>query len=167
MRGQPISAFSESLQLLYECSRERHGPLLPVFWPEPPKRFGSHAHQTVAKIHVTPSNMTNLTIPETRSEQELQKYGLISVRVSEHGLDFFRFVDGTDGVDVVGPVARLNQFGLSVTFEELENDDQLVIYRAAAHSPSVAVGHEIQDILSLHLIDIRFAIGLAQQVSRV
>jgi hypothetical protein len=35
----------------------------------------------IAKIHVTPSDMTNLAVAETRSEQEFEKYGLILVRV--------------------------------------------------------------------------------------
>jgi hypothetical protein len=83
--GRPFSAFSEFLQLLYKSGRERHGAFLPVFRSESPKRFGSHAHQTIAKIHVTPSDMTNLPIPETRSEQELEKYAFILVRVFEHG----------------------------------------------------------------------------------
>jgi hypothetical protein len=60
-----------------KSGRKRHGPLLPVLRSEPPKRFGSHAHQTIAKIHVTPSDMTNLAVAETRSEQELEKYRLI------------------------------------------------------------------------------------------
>jgi hypothetical protein len=41
----------------------------------------------------------------------------------EHRADLVRFAYGTDGVDVIRPIVRLNRFGLSVTFEELENDD--------------------------------------------
>jgi len=42
-------------------------------------------------------------------------------------------------------------------------NDELVIYGAAAQAPFVAVRHEIQDILTFHLIDVGFAVGLAQQ----
>ena len=67
--------------------------------------------------------MTNLPIPKTRGEQKFQKYAFILARVIEHGADLVRFVNGTDGVDVIRPIVRLNQVGLTVAFEELENDD--------------------------------------------
>ena len=57
-------------------TRERHGALLPVFRPKPPKWFSSHAYHTVAKIHVAPSNVTHFTITETRGEQKFQKHRL-------------------------------------------------------------------------------------------
>ncbi|MGD0599100.1 MAG: hypothetical protein ABR988_04715 [Terriglobales bacterium] len=47
----------------------------------------------------------------------------ISIRVSEHADDLVRFVNWTDCVDVIRPIVRLNQFRLSMSFEELENDD--------------------------------------------
>src|ERR1700676_4350997 len=108
--------------MLYKCGGERHGAFLPVFRAESPNRFGGHADQTIAKIHVTPSDMTNLPIPKTRGEQKLEKYAFILLRVFEKGSNLSRFVNGTYGVDVVGPVVRFNQFGLTVTFEKLEND---------------------------------------------
>ena len=147
-----MSPLSESLQLLYKSGRKRHGPLLPVFRSEPPKRFGSHAHQTIAKIHVTPSDMTNLAVAETRSEQELEKYGLILVRVFEHGLDFFCFVNRTDGIDVLWPVRRFNQFDLSVTFKKLEHNDEFVINRAFAKTMFAAIGHGLQDVVACDLV---------------
>jgi hypothetical protein len=67
--------------------------------------------------------MTNLPIPKTRGEQKLEKYAFVLVGVFEHGADLVRFVNRTDGVDVIRPIVRLNQFGLSVTFEELEKDN--------------------------------------------
>ena len=45
-------------------------------------------------------NMPNFTITETGSEQELDEIRPHLVRVFEHGRDLFRFVNGTDGLDV-------------------------------------------------------------------
>ena len=39
---------------------------------------------------------------------------------------------------------RLNQFDFSVTFEELEDDDEFVVDRAFAQTMFVAIGHELQ-----------------------
>ena len=71
--------------------------------------------------------------------------------------DFFRFVNGAYGVDVVRPVARLNKFGFSVTFEKLEHDHKFVIYRTSAQTIFVAIGHELQDVLARDLVDKRSA----------
>jgi hypothetical protein len=49
--------------------------------------------------------MTNLPIPKTRGEQKFQKYAFILIRVFEHGADLVRFVNGTDGVDVITVLA--------------------------------------------------------------
>ena len=101
--------------------------------------------------------MTNLAIPETRSEQELEKYALILVRVFEHGPDFFCFVNRTDGIDVLWPVPRLNQFDFSVTFKKLEHNDEFVVDRAFAKTVFVAIGHELQDVFAADLVHVGFA----------
>ena len=66
--------------------------------------------------------------------------------------DFFCFVNGTDGLDVVRPITRLNQFDFSVTFEELEHDDKFVVDRAFAQTMFVAIGHELQDVFACDLV---------------
>ena len=39
-----------------------------------PQRFDCYARQAVTKIDVTPSHITDLTIPKTRAEKKLEKY---------------------------------------------------------------------------------------------
>src|SRR6266851_8114557 len=107
--------------------------------------------------------MPNLTIPETRSEQELEKCGLILVRMSEHGRDFFCFVNGAYGLDVVRPVAGLNKFDFSVTFEKLEHDHKFVVHRTFAQTIFVAIGHELQDVLARDLVHKRSAAPLFKE----
>jgi len=107
--------------------------------------------------------MTSLTIPETRSEQELEKYGLILICMFEHGPDFFLFVNGTNGLDVMWPVTRLNQFDFSIPFEELEHNDQFVVDRAFAKTVFVAIGHELQDVFACDLVHIGFAAPLSKE----
>jgi len=60
--------------MLHKRTGKRDGTLFQVFGAEPPERFDCYARQAVTKIDVTPSHITDLTIPKTRAEKKLEKY---------------------------------------------------------------------------------------------
>ena len=123
----------------------------PSFSARTPEEVGGHAHYTVAKVDVTPGHMPNLTITETRSEQELEEYRLILVRVFEHGRISLLRKWGVWSRRSAA-ITRLNEFDFSVTFEKLEHDHKFVVHRTFAQTMFVAIRHELQDVLARDLV---------------
>ena len=98
----------------------------------------------------------------------MSSVGLVFGRHVEHRYQLFGLIDRADGIDVLRPVAFFHQAGAPMLFEELQHGHDLVVDGPSAQPKLIAVGHEVEHVVSGRVLDVLlFVSGTEQGVERV
>jgi len=116
----------------------------------------------VAKVDVQVFDVTIFLVPEARAENEFEQICFLFSSHVEHRLKLFGFVDGTDDIDVLGPVTLLHEADTPMPLEELQHSHHLVIDSAFAQTPLIAEGHKVQNILPSGVLNVLLLVGGAK-----
>jgi hypothetical protein len=158
LRESRVALLLELPELLDQRRRDRHRTFFVVLGLEFPDRLGSNAHHAVAEVDVSPGHVANFAVAEAGRKAKLDEDRLIRICMLQHRGDLLGLVNGADGFDITWPVAALDQILVSVTLEELEDDDKPVVDGARDQTVVEKVAHEFEDVAAVNLVDVGFRV---------
>jgi len=117
-----------------------------------PVRFRRDAHGHVLEVHIAPCGEAPLSITKSRHEIKVETHFLVRRAGLEQFFQLGILIDRAHGFNEAGPVRGVQELGLAMLLHQ-RNNDQLVVDALAVVPFLQAIGGEVEQVLSLHVVN--------------
>src|SRR5690242_4772494 len=105
-------------------------------------------------IYDAPSNETSIRVTEDRHQIKLETYFLIGGARLEKSFEFGILIDWAHGFYEARPIGSVQKFSLTMLFQYLRYDDELIVDAFSLLPLLLAIGGEVEKILAFDRINV-------------